>query len=316
MSNGKKLAILKQVLGDFYQLKQEHLFFCPKCNHHKRKLSLNVEKNVFKCWVCDYSGNTIYRLIRQYGSYKQKHAWRELTDQVDISSFSEILFQDQEKTEDNESHITLPEEFVSLANKNLPYSALQARNYLTLRGVSKKDILFWKIGYCPKGKYSNRIIIPSFGTTGRCNYYVARTYDKSKRKYLNPPSSKNMIFNHLYLDFDAPITLVEGIFDAIISGPNSVPLLGSTLREETRLFQEIIKNDTPIFIALDADAEKKSKYLIKKLLKYDIEVQKVDVSGYSDVGEMKKDEFLNRKQKASLVSNENYLLNEMMKIKI
>lgn len=316
MSDGKKLAILKQVLGDYYKLKQEYLFFCPKCDHHKRKLSLNIEKNVFKCWVCDYSGNTIYRLIRGYGNYKQKHSWKELTNQVDIMSFSDLLFRDVEKPEEHETYIGLPEEFVSLANKKLPYSALQAKNYLASRGINKKDILFWKIGYCPSGKYSNRIIIPSFSLAGKCNYYVARTYDRSQRKYLNPASSKNMIFNHLYLDFDNPVTLVEGIFDAIIAGPNSVPLLGSTLREETRLFQEIIKNDTPVYVALDPDAEKKSKYLIKKLLKYGVEVQKIDVNGYSDVGEMKKEEFLHRKQKASLVSNENYLLGEMKKIKI
>ena len=57
------------------------------------------------------------------------------------------------------------------------------------------------------------------------------------RKYLNPPADRDIIFNELYIDWDSDIILVEGAFDAIKAGPNSIPLLGSTLREESSLFQ-------------------------------------------------------------------------------
>jgi DNA primase len=316
MSQEEKAKILKNVLGNFYKSTDEYLFYCPKCQHHKRKLSLNIEKNVFKCWVCDYSGNNLYRLIRQYGSYKEKHSWKELTNHVDISSFSDQLFEEQIKEEDKEEAINLPEEFVSLVNKKLPYSALNAKKYLHSRGITKKDILFWKIGYCPSGKFSNRIIVPSFNLSGECNYFIGRTYIMPRRKYMNPPKSKDIIFNHLYVDFDQPINLVEGVFDAITAGPNSIPLLGSTLREESKLFQEIIKNDTPVFLALDPDAERKANLMIKKMLKYDLNIKKIDITGYEDAGEMSREEFNDRKQKASIINNQNYLLNEMIKIKI
>ena len=59
----EKLQILKDVLGQYRISNQEHLFFCPYCEHHKRKLSVNLEKNVFKCWVCDWSGRDLYRII-------------------------------------------------------------------------------------------------------------------------------------------------------------------------------------------------------------------------------------------------------------
>ena len=61
------------------------------------------------------------------------------------------------------------------------------------------------------------------------NYFVTRTYDNDWRKYLNPKASRDIVFNHLYLDFDEPLTIVEGVFDAIKAGENSVPLLGSTI---------------------------------------------------------------------------------------
>ena len=79
----------------------------------------------------------------------------------------------------------------------------------------------------------------------------------SYSKYLNPPASKNIVFNHLYVDWDSDVVLVEGVFDAIRAGTNAIPILGSSLNEDSVLFQEIIKNDATIYVALDPDAEKK-----------------------------------------------------------
>ena len=65
--------------------------------------------------------------------------------------------------------------------------------------------------------------------------------------------------------------------------------------------------NTPVYIAMDADAKKKELKIIKLLMKYDIEVRKVDINPYSDVGQMKKGIFLDKKQSATLVNSENYL---------
>jgi hypothetical protein len=48
------------------------------------------------------------------------------------------------------------------------------------------------------------------------------------------------------------------------------------------------------------------------LLRYDIELYKVDVTGYEDVGSMPKDIFIERKQNASLIDRDNYLLLDML----
>ena len=102
--------------------------------------------------------------------------------------------------------------------------------------------------------------------------------------------------------------LVEGIFDAIKAGPNSIPLLGSTLREDSKLFQKIAKNDTAIFVALDKDAEKKSIKIISKLLLYGVEVYKINTSGYEDVGEMTKQEFQKRKENAKFMNPDTFMV--------
>ena len=116
---------------------------------------------------------------------------------------------------------------------------------------------------------------------GDINYFIARSYVGHSWRYLNPPAKKDVIFNELFIDWDEPITLVEGVFDAIAAGENAIPVLGSTLRDKTKLFQAIALNDTPVYLAFDQDAEKKTGQIIKNMLYYDIELYKIDVSGFA-----------------------------------
>lgn len=41
----EKLKLIKDILGKGYASGEEHLFHCPYCKHHKRKFSVNIEKN-------------------------------------------------------------------------------------------------------------------------------------------------------------------------------------------------------------------------------------------------------------------------------
>ena len=38
----------------------------PDFKLNSNKLSVNINKNVFKCWICDYSGTKISPLIRRF----------------------------------------------------------------------------------------------------------------------------------------------------------------------------------------------------------------------------------------------------------
>ena len=309
MYEGEKLKIFRDIFGNCHKSGDEYLFYCKKCHHDKRKMSVNFEKNVFKCWICDYRGNNLARLVKRFGSFLQRQEWEKYSNTIDMSSsLEDLLFAKEEDEEEEEVVLKLPKEFVSLANKSAPLSSLEVKKYLSSRGVSKKDILKWKIGYCPKGEYSGRVIIPSFNDNGKVNYFVARSYGKSWPPYKNPNVSKDIVFNQLYVDFKNDLVLVEGAFDAI-NAENAVPILGSSLREDSKLFQEIVKWDTTIYVALDPDAEKKAMKLIKNLLLYGIEVYKIDVSGFKDVGEMSKEQFKKRKAEAKLMTSDSFLEN-------
>jgi len=307
----EKVRILRNVLGHSHDRGDEHLFTCPYCRHHKRKFSVNIEKNYFKCWICDKRGRNVGRVIRKFGTLTNFREWQDLVGKVNLSDFDD-LFAKKEK-EEVEIILNLPDEFCSLANKDLPRSAKPFLNYLSRRGIHKEQIIKWKIGYCTEGIYKNRVIIPSFNKDGRVNYFVARSITDDWQKYKNPPASKDIIFNELYVDWEQDIIIVEGIFDAIRAG-NGIPILGSTIREGGKLFRAIVESGSKIYLALDEDADMKSNKIIKSLMSYGVEVSKINTSGYEDIAEMPQKMFLERKREATYMSSDNHLLERLTSI--
>lgn len=293
----EKIKLVNDVLGYPKRQSSEHLYTCPYCNHHKKKFSVNFARNVFKCWVCDAKGRSIRRVIRRFGSFTQLKEWDKLSGVTDHSRLEFNLFAEEEV--EQEQVISLPEEFKTLTGKtsvvdNIPLS------YLQNRGIEPCDLLRYKIGYCSEGEFEGRIIIPSFNIDGYVNYFIARSYDGHWMRYKNPDASRDIIFNELSIDWDSDVVLVEGVFDAMCAG-NAVALLGSTLREESKLFQHIIRNDSSVFIALDPDAEKKAMKIAHTLLKYDIEVWKIDIPAGEDVSSIGKEAFTELKNNAVLM---------------
>jgi len=306
-----KYSILSVALGDCTKSGNELLFYCPFCKHHKKKLSVNLLTNNYKCWICDVRGTNVRRLLKARLSYSQLYEWDKMNNVVDLGQLDSNIFQDKIQTA--KEIVDLPKEFISLANKNLPITSRIALNYLYDRGLTKEDIVLWKIGFCSSGEYAGRIIVPSFDLDGNCDYFVARGYGKQYPKYMNPNVSKDIVFNELFIDWNKDIILVEGAFDAM-KCTNAIPLLGSTLNEKTNLFKKIVKYDPVVCVALDPDAEAKSNDIINKLTHYDIQTFKININGFGDVGEMTKNQFKSRKDKALLITDDWLLQSQIMAI--
>ena len=306
----EKLKIVRNTLGRSYKSGSEYLFRCPFCDHDKLKLSVNIDKNYWKCWICDKSGRNIGFLVRRFGSQDDKLAWSKYENQVETSGFDTLF---AEKEEEIAPKVDLPKSFRSLTNKKRDTDALYARQYLRERGIGQPDILKWKIGFAAAGEYRGRIIIPSFAPDGFVSYFIARSYGRAWPKYKNPPTSRDIVFNDLYVDWEEDVIIVEGVFDAIKAG-NAIPLLGSTLRKDTKLFQKIVAMKKEIYLALDPDAKKKTDRITNLFKRFGIDVYQIDVSGYDDVGEMSKAEFKRRKKEASVLETDDYLLEKVLAI--
>jgi DNA primase len=300
--NSEKINICINTLGQYYASKDEILFKCPFCNHYKKKLSINLEKAVFKCWICNSRGGLNY-LINRFASKSDKYQWLLLTQEIDMSIANEI-FAVEEKVK--KQTINLPIEYTWLGHKNLLYESKAPLKYLVSRGLTEKDIILYKIGFCSFGEYRNRIIIPSFDEDGDCSFFAARSYKDDWLKYKNPPVKKNIIFNDLLIDWTRPVTLVEGIFDSIKT-ENSIPILGSTLSVRSILFEKIVAKQTKIYIGFDQDALFKSLKVIRSMIEYGIEVSKIDTSNIEDLGSITKQETKVLQNQSTLMTFENLL---------
>ena len=298
----EKIRIFENFLGHYYENKDEFLFKCPFCDHHKKKLSANIKLNVFKCWVCNSKGGLNY-LVRRFGSQDDKYQWSLLTQTIDMSTPDSFF-----KIEEEEPPtVDLPKEFVCLGNNSQSYFSKEPLRYLESRGLSKEDIIYYKIGYCNKGKYKNRVVFPSFSDSGDCNYFIARSYKNDWFKYKNPPiASSKIIFNELLIDWKSPIVLVEGAFDAI-KARNSIPVLGSTLNTNSKLFQRLVSSQSKIYIGFDHDALKKTVHTVHNLLQYGLEVYNINTSQIEDIGSISKRKAAELIEKAVPMTFENLM---------
>jgi len=299
-----KLNILKEVLGPYYKSRDEYLFSCPYCKHYKRKFSINLNLGVYKCWVCDSKGKSLQRLVRRFGHPQLFQKWRQLTNQIDMSSM-DTLFQKEEIAQENQ-RLSLPEEFLFLGASQLPHEAQRPLRYLKARGITLEDIRYYKLGFCHTGAYRNRIVIPSFDAEGYCNYFVGRSYNGDTLKYKNPPASRNVVFNELLIDWSEPVMLVEGPFDAL-KARNSICILGSTLNVKSRLFFKLVEKQSPVYVGLDGDALQKSLRVIKNMLEYGLEVFQMDTSNIEDIGSLSYTEVEKLRETAVPMNFENFI---------
>jgi DNA primase len=122
------------------------------------------------------------------------------------------------------------------------------------------------------------IIIPSYNSEGTLNYFTARNFNpNSSTKYKNPDVPRDIIGLELFINWNVPITLCEGMFDAIAIKRNVIPLLGKTI--QSSLMKKIINSAVEkIYIALDKDAIKQSLNFCEKLMNEGKEVYLVDLA--------------------------------------
>jgi DNA primase len=256
---------------------------CPKCDTGRNKfnLAINLEKKVFQCWACGYRGR-IRKLIYDYGSVYHQERYKQI---VQFSSRSRLLERDLTVTIDEEK-LSLGS-FKSLKVKwkeSLHYRA--AINYLKSRCVTEDMINDWDICYAEEGKYKNRIIIPSKTITGKIEYFIARAfYDATLPKYKNPRVPKDeIIFGEKFIDWKKPVIITEGIFDSMVVY-NSVPVMGTNLKNNKKLLKKLIRNETIIYLAFDKDAIKKVRIAAKYLSSFGLGVYIIKHKEYNDLAE-------------------------------
>lgn len=303
--NSILLHLLESVLGkSIPKSKGNHAFICPFHTSNppgKKNFEINLDtnekkENLWACWGCQKRGKTISSLFKQLKVTTNK-----------INELKLILKPGSKKQYTPVESINLPEEYISLTDfshlsKLTQLEARKAIQYLKERNITKNDILKYNIGFCENGNYSNRIIIPSYDSKGELNWFEARSYKEGiYPKYKKPSiSSSKIIGFELFINWDAPIILTEGVFDALVIKRNVIPLFGKIINNA--LMEKLVKSSVDrIYIALDPDAIKTSIICAEKLMNLGKQVFLVEIDG-KDISEIGYSRFLNILEKTEALT--------------
>ena len=249
----------------------EHAFHCPFCNHHKKKLQVNCETQKWHYWVCNKGRYKIGILLRKINAPQQI-----ITDVLKL--LDDYVGTKKQQEEVTKYDVSLPKCYKPLWEKTDDPLHKNAMYYLKKRGIGGKEILRYSIGYCSSNGYSNRIIVPSYDADGKLNYFIARDmFPNSSMKYKNPPMSKDTVAFELFINWNEPVILCEGVFDAITINKNAIPLLGK-FPSKTLVMRLIEKRVKKIYVALDEDAKKDAVKLSKFLMDNGIETYLLDMN--------------------------------------
>jgi len=246
----KVLDKLTDAMGRYKEdARGEYIFeVCPSCGNDRWNMNVNIEKNVFHDWACDYAGTV-----------------RKLFIDLKISYDFDITFaSNKPKVEqDINDEAILPEDTMEIKESESRHIIIK---YLQSRGMIESDIQKYNIKWCSK---TGRILFAFYNPMGDLIFWNARTiYKGAKPKYIHAAVSKKTRI----LKYDGEskeIYLVEGVFDAIAVnklGKSVIILMGSSISEDLKAYLRLKKQQ--VVICLDSDMTDKQAKLEKNLKSY------------------------------------------------
>lgn len=219
------------VVGEFVKLKKRGVNYLGNCPFHNEKtpsFTVSPTKEIYKCFGCGRSGNTITFLM-EHEKYSYVEALRWLAGRYNIeieeTVMSDEMRQQQQQSESLHIINSFAQKFFTEQLNETEEGQTVAMTYLEERGFSKEIIEKFQLGYCPQGgkafaeaalqhqfnkellvksglvvnrnetyydNYRGRIIFPIHNTTGKIIGFGARVIGKADRapKYINTPENE------------------------------------------------------------------------------------------------------------------------------
>lgn len=191
---------------------------------------------------------------------------------------------------------------------------MEAYHYLRSRGITHDDIDRYSIS-AGDGVLSKRIVVFDLDDDGDRLYWVARDYSgKSRIRYRAPSfqdaSRRVQVFNIERIETTSPF-IVEGVFDAIRTGPDAIALYGCIPTEE-QIRRIAAKGIRKPFCALDPGAWDRNVALADRLYRMGLEPWLIRIPDGPDPGDLGREAMLelqrhafpyNPKKKLSLLFN-------------
>lgn len=267
-----------------------HTGVCPSCGKFGgfyAQLDPDHEKyGNFVCYKCEFRGKNFIWLIATVDDLSYEDASKVYRKREDIVFVrrketpatlrarierirrpEEELSADIWDDADKKTHADLPAEFKPVYDAKR--GVWRVPEYMTERGFKREAMRDWNIGYCERGKYEGRIIIPLVCPNGES--FTARDLTGDGfPKYLNPESVDHslLLFGWNNVVLGADFAIVEGPLDALKMYQHGIPAVafgGKSLSNAQLELLFLHPESTSITVMLDPDAQKEAYGIANKL---------------------------------------------------
>lgn len=221
---------------------EQLLCCCPFHNEKTPSFFYSLDTHIYKCWgsSCKKTGKGFIKIYAHVKGLRYGDAIAELFARCD-GNLDGVTFNVAKKVNKpkpkQEIKIDLPKGYklIDYDNDNLYWK------YLSARGLTKKLVDFYLLGYCDFGYYAGRAIIPVESNNRVVGFLARRIFDDKRpeaREYFNSLiaeyekkmhkehagkdkkvlyprgfSVTNYLYNYDNVDRDKPLIVVEGVFD-------------------------------------------------------------------------------------------------------
>lgn len=237
---------------------------CPYCGKDE-KFGVHLSDNRTNCFRCGEHPLPIKVVADVEGLETYGKGWQH------VMSLEELEYLEPSVKIIKQKPAKLPESY-KLINLGTSTTAKLARKNLRSRGFSINKLAMNGVGYCAKGPYWGRIIIP-FYQQGQLVYFNARQFLDVGTKFKNPTMEefgigKNLlIYNIDALALYSKIYMVESATNSLTLGDNSTAAGGKVL-SEYQLSKYIDSPINKIVIILDPDAHHEALWAGLRLVEH------------------------------------------------
>ena len=329
-------ANIVDVIGHYIPLTKygkNYRAICPFHDDHDPSLSISVDKQIYKCFVCQNGGN-VFTFVQNYKKISFLESVVEVSKIIgkplNVEIAPKVVSKNQPYYDLLNSFITYSQYLLSASNLGL-----DAMKYLENRGINKEIIEYFNIGlnpddnkmykYLSSQKYTdenmikcgiarmlnngmadvfyNRITFPIHDKFGNPLAFTARDYlGKSDSKYIN--SNENIIYtkgDNLYNYHRAKeqirksgyVIVCEGVMDVIAYYRASKYNVVATLGTACSAKQLELLKELSNHVVLSYDGDKAGQSANLKLGERLLDVG-VNVSVIDNQSELDPDEIINK----------------------
>lgn len=204
---------------------------CPWCERYG-SFYISASSGHFICFKCDARGRGLVGVVAQVEDMTFDEAKRFLlkrsvrfrrkkTPQTLLERIKK--FRGKERIEKTKVDFPVPGEFRPVYKGGVWQMPL----YLKGRGIEKKTAKEFNLGFCAKGRYAGRIVIPIVCPNGKS--FEARSVEKSPNiKTLGPKGAdkSRLLIGWKQAKKDQDLVLVEGPFDVMMAHQHGASVLG------------------------------------------------------------------------------------------